>query len=149
MSYLRILKLDGMRISRNLSGLSNELQYLGWRNYPYTTKLLHPFTYSPLMFQMDRLVELLMPRCNSKQLWKGIEVKLSFNVLFYTVSSKSKQKIKWTIWLISIYITFANWCHYSRIVERNELIDASLQLPMTQRLIIYQILLYFRLVSLF
>ena len=91
MSCLEILRFDSMRILGNLSGLSNQLRYLKWHNYPYTN-LPHPFTHSPSMFQVDRLVELFMPYCNSKQLWEGRKVMSSLFVFLYFLIKQSKAK---------------------------------------------------------
>ncbi|KAK7247071.1 hypothetical protein RIF29_41947 [Crotalaria pallida] len=63
MSRLRLLKLRGVEFSGSLKCLSNELRYLHWENYP--------FIYIPSSFEPDKLVELIMPFCSIKQLWKG------------------------------------------------------------------------------
>ena len=66
MIRLRLLILENVDFSGSLSGLSNELQYLEWENYP--------FTHFPSSCELTKLVELVLSYSNIKQLWKGIKV---------------------------------------------------------------------------
>ncbi|KAL5147584.1 TMV resistance protein N [Glycine soja] len=70
MSCLKLLKLDHLDFnvkinffSGTLVKLSNELGYLGWEKYP--------FECLPPSFEPDKLVELILPKSNIKQLWEG------------------------------------------------------------------------------
>ncbi|RZC09272.1 TMV resistance protein N isoform E [Glycine soja] len=71
MSSLKLLifgyRIAGFKIEINFSGtlakLSNELGYLRWPKYPF--ECLSP------SIEPDKLVELILPRSNIKQLWEG------------------------------------------------------------------------------
>ncbi|KAK9903182.1 hypothetical protein M0R45_001193 [Rubus argutus] len=63
MDRLRLLIIRNVEFSGNIKYLSNELQYLEWRECP-----LNSF---PSDFHPDNLVELRMPSSRIKQLWKG------------------------------------------------------------------------------
>ncbi|RZC09382.1 hypothetical protein D0Y65_015916 [Glycine soja] len=69
MSSLKLLKFQywnvGFEInfSGTLAKLSNELGYLVWEKYP--------FECLPPSFEPDKLVELILPHSNIKQLWEG------------------------------------------------------------------------------
>ena len=66
MNRLRLLILEDVNFSGSLSGISNELRYLAWKNYP--------FTYFPSSCELTKLVELVLSFSNIKQLWEGIKV---------------------------------------------------------------------------
>ncbi|KAK7262630.1 hypothetical protein RJT34_30205 [Clitoria ternatea] len=63
MSHLKLLMLWNLNFSGSLKLLSNELGYLYWEKYP--------FTCLPSSFQPNKLVELMLPHSNIKQLWEG------------------------------------------------------------------------------
>ncbi|CAJ2634065.1 unnamed protein product [Trifolium pratense] len=63
MNRLKFLILDDLNFSGSLNFLSSELGYLCWEKYP--------FTCLPSSFRPDKLVELILPHCNIRQLWKG------------------------------------------------------------------------------
>ncbi|KAL6177019.1 hypothetical protein ACLB2K_053651 [Fragaria x ananassa] len=63
MDRLRLLKISNVRFSGNIRYLSNELQYLEWRECP-----LDSF---PSDFHSEKLVELHMRFSRIKQLWRG------------------------------------------------------------------------------
>ncbi|XP_039689921.1 disease resistance protein RUN1 isoform X2 [Medicago truncatula] len=63
MSRLKLLMLWNLNFSGSLNFLSSHLGYLCWDKYP--------FTCLPSSFQPDKLVELVLPRSNIRQLWEG------------------------------------------------------------------------------
>ncbi|XP_004309289.1 PREDICTED: TMV resistance protein N-like [Fragaria vesca subsp. vesca] len=63
MDRLRLLKIDNLKFSGNISYLSNELQYLEWHECPFDS--------FPSDFQPDKLVEVHMYFSRIKQLWGG------------------------------------------------------------------------------
>ncbi|CAI8589087.1 unnamed protein product [Vicia faba] len=65
MRRLKLLMLWNLNFSGSLNFLSSELGYLYWGKYP--------FTCLPSSFQAY-LVELILPRSNIVQLWKGTKV---------------------------------------------------------------------------
>ncbi|KAG5046932.1 hypothetical protein JHK86_016338 [Glycine max] len=62
MSHRKLLVLDKMNFSGRLDNLSNELRYLTWDIYPFEGLLPS--------FDPDKLVGLLLPNSNIKQLWE-------------------------------------------------------------------------------
>ena len=72
MSSLKLLYLGywnvGFEInfSGTLAKLSNELGYLIWKKYP--------FECLPPSFEPDKLVELILPKSNIKQLWEDRKI---------------------------------------------------------------------------
>ncbi|XP_061353227.1 disease resistance protein RUN1-like [Gastrolobium bilobum] len=63
MTSLRLLILNHMKISGDLNFLSNSLQYLMWRGYPFTSL--------PSNFEPYRLVELNLRNSSIHRLWDG------------------------------------------------------------------------------
>ncbi|KAK7405064.1 hypothetical protein VNO78_06241 [Psophocarpus tetragonolobus] len=63
MDHLKLLILENVNFSGVLNHLSNELRYLSWDKYPFTSL--------PSSFHSNQLVELILPYSNIKQLWKG------------------------------------------------------------------------------
>lgn len=66
MTRLRLLILHDVNLLGSINCLSNELRYLQWSRYP--------FTYLPLSFLPNKLVELILPSNSIKQLWEGMKV---------------------------------------------------------------------------
>jgi len=66
MSHRKLLVLDKMNFSGRLDNLSNELRYLTWDIYPFEGLLPS--------FDPDKLVGLLLPNSNIKQLWEDTKV---------------------------------------------------------------------------
>ena len=66
MGHLELLILIDVNCFGTLDYISNELRYLFWYNFPWTSL--------PSTFHPDQLVELILPRSNIKQLWKGKKV---------------------------------------------------------------------------
>jgi hypothetical protein len=66
MSHLKLLKLWNLNFSGSLNFLSSELGYLCWDKYP--------FTCLPSSFEPDKLVELILPHSNIRQLRVGTKV---------------------------------------------------------------------------
>ncbi|GAU18045.1 hypothetical protein TSUD_51560 [Trifolium subterraneum] len=66
MSRLKLLMLWNLNFSGSLNFLSSELGYLCWDKYP--------FTCLPSSFEPDKLVELILPHSNIRQLWEGTKV---------------------------------------------------------------------------
>jgi hypothetical protein len=66
MGRLKLLKLCILNFSGSLNFLSSELGYLWWDKYP--------FSCLPSSFEPDKLVELILPHSNIKQLWNGTKV---------------------------------------------------------------------------
>ncbi|XP_058730452.1 disease resistance protein RUN1-like isoform X2 [Vicia villosa] len=60
MIHLRLLILNGVNSTENLTSLTNELRYVEWDKYP--------FKYLPSIFQPNQLVELILRYSNIKQL---------------------------------------------------------------------------------
>ncbi|KAL4357088.1 hypothetical protein HN51_028431 [Arachis hypogaea] len=65
MNQLRLLKINDVKFSGNLSCLSSKLRYLEWAEYPYT--------YFPPSCEPSNLVELSLPHSSIKQLWNDIK----------------------------------------------------------------------------
>ncbi|KAK2380928.1 disease resistance protein RUN1 [Trifolium repens] len=63
MNHLKLLMLWDLNFSGSLNFLSSELGYLCWNKYPFTSL--------SSSFEPDKLVELILPHSNIKQLWKG------------------------------------------------------------------------------
>ncbi|WJX44705.1 hypothetical protein P8452_31652 [Trifolium repens] len=63
MNRLKLLMLCNLNFSGSLNFLSSELGYLCWDKYP--------FTCLPSSFEPDKLVELILPCSNIRQLWEG------------------------------------------------------------------------------
>ncbi|CAJ2634064.1 unnamed protein product [Trifolium pratense] len=63
MNRLKLLILWNLNFSGSLNFLSSELGYLRWDKYP--------FTCLPSSFEPDKLVELILPHSNIRQLWEG------------------------------------------------------------------------------
>ncbi|CAJ2634070.1 unnamed protein product [Trifolium pratense] len=63
MNRLKLLILQNLNFSGSLNFLSSELGYLRWDKYP--------FTCLPSSFEPDKLVELILPHSNIRQLWEG------------------------------------------------------------------------------
>ncbi|CAJ2630903.1 unnamed protein product [Trifolium pratense] len=63
MSRLKLLMLWNLNFSGSLNFLSSELGYLCWDKYP--------FSCLPSSFEPDKLVELILPHSNIRQLWEG------------------------------------------------------------------------------
>ncbi|KAK2380927.1 disease resistance protein RUN1 [Trifolium repens] len=63
MNRLKLLMLSDLNFSGSLNFLSSELGYLCWNKYPFTSL--------PSSFEPDKLVDLILPHSNIKQLWKG------------------------------------------------------------------------------
>ena len=90
MSCLKLLKLDHLDFnvkinffSGTLVKLSNELGYLGWEKYP--------FECLPPSFEPDKLVELILPKSNIKQLWEGTKVISIIIIIFLYCIYLNKQ----------------------------------------------------------
>jgi hypothetical protein len=66
MNRLKLLMLSDLNFSGSLNYLSSELGYLCWNKYPFTSL--------PSSFEPDKLVDLILPHSNIKQLWKGTKV---------------------------------------------------------------------------
>jgi hypothetical protein len=66
MNRLKLLMLSDLNFSGSLNYLSSELGYLCWNKYPFTSL--------PSSFEPDKLVELILPHSNIKQLWNGTKV---------------------------------------------------------------------------
>ncbi|MCI05446.1 TMV resistance protein N-like, partial [Trifolium medium] len=66
MSRLKLLMLWNLNFSGSLNFLSSELGYLCWDKYP--------FTCLPSNFEPNKLVELILPHSNIRQLWEGTKV---------------------------------------------------------------------------
>lgn len=66
MNGLKLLMLWNLNFSGSLNFLSSELGYLHWDNYP--------FTCLPSSFEGDKLVELILPHSNIRQLWEATKV---------------------------------------------------------------------------
>ncbi|QCD87427.1 maintenance of ploidy protein MOB1 [Vigna unguiculata] len=62
MGHLELLILNNVKCFETLD-ISNELRYLCWGQFPWMSL--------PSTFHLDQLVELILPRSNIKQLWKG------------------------------------------------------------------------------
>ncbi|CAJ2634072.1 unnamed protein product [Trifolium pratense] len=62
MNGLKFLILGDLNFTGSLNFLSSELGYLCWDKYP--------FTCLPSSFEPDKLVELILPRSNIRQLWE-------------------------------------------------------------------------------
>ncbi|QCD87430.1 maintenance of ploidy protein MOB1 [Vigna unguiculata] len=63
MGHLELLSLNNVKCFGTLDYISNELRYLYWDPFPWMSL--------PSTFHLDQLVELILPRSNIKQLWKG------------------------------------------------------------------------------
>ncbi|XP_058730589.1 disease resistance protein RUN1-like [Vicia villosa] len=63
MRRLKLLMLWNLNFSGSLNFLSSELGYLCWDKYPFTSL--------PSSFQPNKLVELILPHSNIRQLWEG------------------------------------------------------------------------------
>ncbi|KAK4286066.1 hypothetical protein QN277_002677 [Acacia crassicarpa] len=64
MSRLRLIIFpNNVKFSGNLNNLSNELRVLSWHKFPFSSL--------PSSFEPEKLVELIMPDSNVKQLWEG------------------------------------------------------------------------------
>jgi len=86
MSRLKLLTLWNLNFSGSLDFLSSELGYLCWDKYP--------FTCLPSSFVADKLVELVLPRSNIRQLWVGTKVLKTWSFLaFVKEANQSLNKI--------------------------------------------------------
>ncbi|XP_054814354.1 disease resistance protein Roq1-like [Prosopis cineraria] len=64
MSRLRLIIIpNNVKFSGNLNNLSSELRFLSWHQFPFSSL--------PSSFEPDKLVELIMPDGNVRQLWEG------------------------------------------------------------------------------
>lgn len=70
MSSLRLLIIRNVNFSGVLNTLSNDLQYVSWHKFPFTSL--------PSSFESDKLVNLIMPYSSIKQLWEGFKVPLQY-----------------------------------------------------------------------
>ncbi|XP_028772876.1 disease resistance protein TAO1-like [Neltuma alba] len=66
MSNLRLLIFRNVNFYGTLNSLSNELRYVSWHQYPFTSL--------PSTFEPYALVELIMTDSNIKELWQGQKV---------------------------------------------------------------------------
>ena len=60
-------------LPKNLHNLPNMLRYLHWEGYP--AKAL------PANFSAEYLVELIMPNCQVKKLWSGVQVHIHLRII--------------------------------------------------------------------
>ena len=82
MKNLRLLKISNVHLPQGLNYLSSKLRYIHWDGY--TSKSL------PTIFEPKELVELIMPCCVMKRVWKGIKVRflLMQNFFFFFLKQK-------------------------------------------------------------
>ncbi|KAL5131084.1 TMV resistance protein N [Glycine soja] len=73
MIHLKLLVLKNVKFSGILNSLSNELTYLNWNNYPFTSL--------PSSFHPDQLVELILPYSIIKELWKDTKYLPNLEIL--------------------------------------------------------------------
>ncbi|KAK4259804.1 hypothetical protein QN277_006098 [Acacia crassicarpa] len=73
MNNLRLLIFHNVNFSGTLNSLSNELRYVSWHQYPFTSL--------PLIFEPQALVELILLDSNIKELWEGKKVLPKLKIL--------------------------------------------------------------------
>ncbi|XP_054814587.1 disease resistance protein RUN1-like isoform X1 [Prosopis cineraria] len=78
MRNLRLLIFRNVNCYGTLNSLFNELRYVSWHQYPFTSL--------PSSFEPHALVELIMPDSNIKELWEGEKVLPKLKILILSGS---------------------------------------------------------------